>query len=78
MQPFWVAALTVRNLDEAVACCLETQLRLGGPLMEEEVRTILHEALSRGGPKSGGPSGQGFGQRIYAHFAVLGGDHGHE
>ena len=38
--------------------------------MEEEVRTILREAIEARQP---GESGQGLGSRIHAHFAQLGG-----
>jgi plasmid stability protein len=64
--------LTVRNLDEATKAQLRLQAARYGRSMEE-VRTILREALFRGLSKPSGPSRQGLGQRIHAHFAALGG-----
>lgn len=65
-----VATLTVCNFDEATKAQLRLRAARHGRSMEEEVRAILREALSRGGAK---PDVPGLGQRIHAHFALLGG-----
>ncbi|MCP9782117.1 plasmid stabilization protein [Cyanobium sp. WKJ7-Wakatipu] len=65
-----MATLTVRNLDEATKAQLRLQAARHGRSMEEEVRTILREALAWGVLK---PDGPGLGQRVHAHFASLGG-----
>ncbi|WP_255001025.1 FitA-like ribbon-helix-helix domain-containing protein [Cyanobium sp. Alchichica 3B3-8F6] len=68
-----VATLTIRNLDEVTKAQLRLQAARHGRSMEEEVRTILREVLFRGPSKPSGPSRQGLGQRIHAHFDALGG-----
>ena len=63
-----MAALTIRNVDDA----LKTQLRIraahNGVSMEEEARRILRDALSRAG------STAPMGQRLLNRFAGLNAD----
>jgi plasmid stability protein len=65
-----MATLTIRNLDESTKAQLRIQAARHGHSMEEEVRTILREAVAAHQPA---PAGQGLGSRIQAHFAQLGG-----
>ncbi|GAB4090263.1 plasmid stabilization protein [Hydrogenophaga soli] len=61
---FAVAALTIRNVDDA----LKTQLRIRaaqhGVSMEEEARRILRDALARAGAAP-----EPMGQRLLTRFA---------
>ncbi|MFM9086656.1 MAG: FitA-like ribbon-helix-helix domain-containing protein [Cyanobium sp.] len=65
-----MASLTIRNLDERTKAQLRIRAARHGRSMEEEVRTILREAIEARQPGGGG---QGLGSRIHAHFAQLGG-----
>jgi len=62
-----VATLTVRGLDEATKMRLRVSAARHGRSMEAEVRAILEDALPAQ-PPSGG-----FGSRIRARFAQVGG-----
>ena len=59
--------LTVRNVEPAIKDKLRRAAAAHGRSMEEEVRTILRNALSQ--PAAAG----GLGSRIHARFAALGG-----
>lgn len=65
-----MASLTIRNLDERTKAQLRIRAARHGRSMEEEVRTILRDAIEARQPAG---SGQGLGSRIHAHFAQLGG-----
>jgi len=65
-----MASLTIRNLDDATKAQLRLQAASHGRSMEEEVRTILRQAVRAPAGSSGG---LGLGSRIHAHFAALGG-----
>jgi plasmid stability protein len=65
-----MATLTIRNLDERTKAQLRIRAARHGRSMEEEVRTILRDAIEA---RQLGGSGQGLGSRIHAHFAPLGG-----
>jgi plasmid stability protein len=58
-----MATLTIRNLDEDLKMLLRVEAASNGRSMEEEVRVILRNALSK--PR---PSG-GLGSRMRARFA---------
>jgi plasmid stability protein len=62
-----VATLTVRGLDDETKARLRVSAARHGRSMEAEVRAILDDALPSK-PRSGG-----FGSRIRARFAALGG-----
>jgi plasmid stability protein len=65
-----MATLTIRNLDECIKAQLRIQAARHGRSMEEEVRTILRDAIEANQPAL---AGQGLGSRIHAHFARVGG-----
>lgn len=58
-----MAALTIRNVDEALKQSLRLRAAQHGVSMEEEARRILREALLRM------PSSQPLGQRLRHRFA---------
>jgi len=62
-----MAQLVVRNLDDDVKAKLQRRARKHGHSTEEEVRSILRNAVA----KEGEP-GVGLGTRIAARFAGLG------
>lgn len=62
-----VSTLTIRNLEPAIKDKLRLAAAAHGRSMEEEVRTILRNALTQPG------SSGGLGSRIHARFAALGG-----
>ncbi|WP_094555438.1 plasmid stabilization protein [Synechococcus sp. 1G10] len=66
-----MATLTIRNLDDATKAQLRLQAARHGRSMEEEVRTILRDAVSGGSTSTA--STRGLGSRIHDHFAHLGG-----
>lgn len=65
-----MATITIRNLDEHTKAQLRIQAARHGRSMEEEARTILRAGIAARQPAQ---KGQGFGSRIHAHFAQLGG-----
>jgi len=65
-----MATLTIRNLDECTKAQLRIQAARHGRSMEEEVRTILRDAIEA---NQHALAGQGLGSRIHAHFARVGG-----
>ncbi|WP_020203378.1 MULTISPECIES: FitA-like ribbon-helix-helix domain-containing protein [Cupriavidus] len=60
-----MATLTIRNIDEALKARLRLEAAQHGRSMEEEVRAILRQALSK--PYRT----EGLGSRIRTHFAHL-------
>lgn len=57
-----MATLTIRNLDDDLKSSLRVQAARHGQSMEEEVRSILRQALAR-------PSAEtGLGQRLASRF----------
>lgn len=62
-----MATLTIRNLDETIKSNLRMRAALHGRSMEEEVRRILRQTLSR--PL---PAGK-LGTRLAKRFAEVGG-----
>jgi plasmid stability protein len=65
-----MASLTIRNLEDSTKAQLRLQAARHGRSMEEEVRSILRQAVTGSPPQ---PSREGVGSRIQAHFARLGG-----
>jgi len=63
----FMASITIRNLDEDLKAKLRVVAANHGRSMEEEVRVILAQALSRNEKKGG------LGSRIHARFASVGG-----
>lgn len=62
-----MSTLTIRNLEPAIKDKLRQSAAAHGRSMEEEVRTILRQVMSK-------PAGDtGLGSRIHARFAALGG-----
>lgn len=62
-----MSTLTIRNLEGAIKDKLRQAAAVHGRSMEEEVRTILRNALSQ-------PAGTGgLASRVHARFAALGG-----
>ena len=59
-----MAQLIVRNLPDEIRDLLKAQARRHGRSMEEEVRSILRDAVLREGPEAG----EGLGSRIAALF----------
>ena len=59
--------LTVRNIEPKIKDKLRQAAAAHGRSMEEEVRTILRNALAQPAPAAG------LGSRIHARFAALGG-----
>jgi plasmid stability protein len=62
-----MASITIRNLDEDLKAKLRVVAASHGRSMEEEVRIILAQALSKGEKRGG------LGSRIHARFASVGG-----
>ena len=62
-----MTTLTVRNIEPVIKDKLRMAAAAHGRSMEEEVRTILRNALAQ--PIASG----GLGSRIHARFAALGG-----
>ena len=62
-----MSTLTIRNVEPAIKDKLRMAAAAHGRSMEEEVRTILRNVLAQ--PTATG----GFGDRIHAHFAGIGG-----
>ena len=65
-----MAALTIRNLDEATKARLRIRAAHNGRSMEAEAREILRRTVGAG-PESDVPSG--LGTRIHRLFAEIGG-----
>lgn len=63
-----MTTLTVRNIDPVIKDKLRRAAAAHGRSMEEEVRTILRNALAQPAMMSG------LGSRIHARFAALGGE----
>lgn len=63
-----MSTLTIRNLEPTVKDKLRRLAAAHGRSMEEEVRTILRNALAQPTPSSAG-----LGSRIHARFARIGG-----
>ena len=62
-----MTTLTIRNLEPSIKDKLRQAAAAHGRSMEEEVRTILRQVMSK-------PTGElGLGSRIHARFAALGG-----
>ena len=61
-----MASLTIRNLDEDLKARLRLEAARHGRSMEEEVRVILRDSLSR-------QASGGLGTRIRERFASVGG-----
>ena len=62
-----MTTLTIRNIDPTTKDKLRRAAALHGRSMEEEVRTILRNALAQ-------PAlARGLGSRVHARFAALGG-----
>jgi len=61
-----MATLTIRNVDDALKARLRIEAAQHGHSMEEEVRSILRQALSK-------PAERGLGNRIHQRFAEAGG-----
>jgi antitoxin FitA len=57
-----MATLTIRNIDEDLKTSLRVQAARHGQSMEEEVRSILRQGLSKNQPTSG------LGQRLASRF----------
>lgn len=62
-----MSTLTIRNLEPGIKDKLRLAAAAHGRSMEQEVRTILRNALTQ--PASAG----GLGSRVHARFAALGG-----
>ena len=62
-----MSTLTVRNIEPATKDKLRRAAAAHGRSMEEEVRTILRNALTQPAPAGG------LGSRVHARFAALGG-----
>ena len=62
-----MSTLTIRNIEPATKDKLRRAAAAHGRSMEEEVRTILRNALAQPTPASG------LGSRVHARFAALGG-----
>lgn len=62
-----MATLTVRNIDDDLKARLRVEAARNGHSMAEEVRSILHRALSAPVPE------KGLGTRIHQRFARLDG-----
>ena len=60
-----MATLTIRNLDDDLKSSLRVQAARHGQSMEEEVRSILRQALARTTPASG------LGQRLSNRFMTV-------
>lgn len=62
-----MTTLTIRNLEPTIKDKLRMAAAAHGRSMEEEVRTILRNALTRPVPTGG------MGSRMHARFAAVGG-----
>jgi antitoxin FitA len=62
-----MSTLTIRNLEPNIKDKLRLSAAVHGRSMEEEVRTILRQALSQPAAAAG------LGSRIHTRFAALGG-----
>jgi plasmid stability protein len=62
-----MAAITIRNLDDDLKAQLRIVAASHGRSMEEEVRFIIRQALSRQEKRGG------LGSRIHSRFAAVGG-----
>lgn len=62
-----MASITIRNLDDDLKAQLRVVAASHGRSMEEEVRMIIRQALSRQEKRGG------LGSRIHARFAAVGG-----
>ena len=60
-----MATLTIRNLDDDLKANLRVRAALHGQSMEEEVRIILRQALSKSLPETG------LGQRLATRFSAV-------
>jgi plasmid stability protein len=60
-----MATLTVRNFDDNLKSTLRVQAARHGQSMEEEVRSILRQALTQATPTTG------LGQRLASRFQVV-------
>lgn len=60
-----MATLTIRNLDDDLKSILRVQAARHGRSMEEEVRGILRQALTKPAPTTG------LGQRLASRFQAL-------
>lgn len=60
-----MATLTIRNLDDDLKSTLRVQAARHGQSMEEEVRSILRQALARPNPA------MGLGQRLARRFQAV-------
>ena len=60
-----MATLTVRNLDDDLKSTLRVQAARHGQSMEEEVRSILRQALTQATPATG------LGQRLANRFQAV-------
>ncbi len=63
-----MATLTIRNLEDDLKSTLRVQAALHGQSMEEEVRSILRQALSKPMPATG------LGQRLASRFQAVASD----
>ena len=63
-----MAAMTIRNIDDALKSRLRIRAAVNGRSMEEEARDILRAALS-----SEAPGARDLGQAIRERLAALGG-----
>ena len=63
-----MATLTMRNLDEDLKASLRVRAAMHGQSMEEEVRTILRNALRQPEDK------RGLGQRLVERFRSVAGE----
>jgi plasmid stability protein len=63
-----MATLTIRNLDEDLKASLRVRAAVHGQSMEEEVRTILRNALRQPEDK------RGLGQRLVERFRSVAGE----
>lgn len=62
-----MATITVRNLDDEIKELLRVSAAKNGHSMEEEVRMILKQAMTKKPPR------YGLGTRLHQHFAEFGG-----
>lgn len=62
-----MSTLTIRNLEPAIKDRLRMSAAAHGHSMEEEVRTILRQVMSKPAVETG------LGSRIHGRFAALGG-----
>lgn len=63
-----MATMTIRNLDDELKASLRVQAALHGQSMEEEVRSILRQALGKPAPA------KGLGQRLLGRFQGVAGE----